>query len=557
MKAKTLFGLLLAAFSVIGFFPMMAQASAPTSDQEVWIGGIGTGVNMVQGSNVTYLETTSSTQITTTEPANWVAKYDGAGTLTLHSGTFNYSGSESPNGAISGSGNLTIQLDGEVTLNSSTAMGIYLTIGDLTISGSGTLNMSSEIYAQNGGVIIQSGTVNTGGSLGIAAFGSKGITISGGNVTSRGGFGIYTLSGPFRMTGGTLIAAARHGSAILAPSMELSSDLKERVLVSMNKDGSGAASWDMTTPLYADDYEPGKTLSYLYVEIGRSGYAMLEGQGENWTEDSAGNLTFRASGDFAKFTGIKVDGNPVDPQNYTASSGSTIITLKNEYLKTLSPGEHKISIVYVDGEAVAGFKIGAQDSGSNNNSGGSSRPAVYAQGETYGDIRVEKSGTKAAVIRREGNEIETIVHPYISAPSRKTVQTPGVYAVDLTLVDAYNDYSFVTLKKGPVDVTFYVPGVEWDTSVIVRQWIGNRYVDVPVEAGSGSIKATFDTLSVSTIVIMVGSEGIAAGTAAIPVAGMVSPKTGESFMVYMAGIIAVLSLTGIVICGKKRKTKTN
>ena len=82
-------------------------------------------------------------------------------------------------------------------------------------------------------------------------------------------------------------------------------------------------------------------------------------------------------------------------------------------------------------------------------------------------------------------------------------------------------------------------------------------MDVPVKAGSGSIKATFETLSVSTIVIMVGPEGIAAGTAATPAtaAGMVSPKTGETSLVYIAGLIAVLSLAGMVICEKKRRAE--
>ena len=108
MKAKTLGVLLLAAFSVIGFFPIMAQASAPASGQEVWIGGKDTGVNMVQGNDVTYLETAGSTEITTTEPDSWIARYDGAGTLTFHSGTFTYSGTGGPNGTISATGNLTV-----------------------------------------------------------------------------------------------------------------------------------------------------------------------------------------------------------------------------------------------------------------------------------------------------------------------------------------------------------------------------------------------------------------------------------------------------------------
>ena len=47
----------------------------------------------------------------------------------------------------------------------------------------------------------------------------------------------------------------------------------------------------------------------------------------------------------------------VEEENYTVASGSTIVTLKNEYLKTLSSGEHKITFVYTDGECSTTFKI--------------------------------------------------------------------------------------------------------------------------------------------------------------------------------------------------------
>ena len=44
-------------------------------------------------------------------------------------------------------------------------------------------------------------------------------------------------------------------------------------------------------------------------------------------------------------------------REYTAKSGSTVITLKTDYLKTLSVGTHKLTVVYTDGECLTDFEI--------------------------------------------------------------------------------------------------------------------------------------------------------------------------------------------------------
>ena len=86
-------------------------------------------------------------------------------------------------------------------------------------------------------------------------------------------------------------------------------------------------------------------------------YKIIEGANGTWTQNSDGTLTFRANGDFSKFTGVKVDGTLIDAKNYTAKSGSTVITLKTDYLKTLSVGTHKLTVVYTDGECSTNFEV--------------------------------------------------------------------------------------------------------------------------------------------------------------------------------------------------------
>lgn len=88
-------------------------------------------------------------------------------------------------------------------------------------------------------------------------------------------------------------------------------------------------------------------------------YEVIEGANGSWTQNTDGTLTVRANGDFSKFTGVKVDGIPVDAKNYTAVSGSTIVTLKPEYLQTLSAGSHTLTFIYVDGECSTEFAVKA------------------------------------------------------------------------------------------------------------------------------------------------------------------------------------------------------
>lgn len=86
-------------------------------------------------------------------------------------------------------------------------------------------------------------------------------------------------------------------------------------------------------------------------------YAIIEGAGSTHQNKDSNEITIKSNGKFDKFQGIKVDENLVDKSNYTAKSGSTIVTLKADYLNTLSIGEHKIAFVYDDGEVETEFVI--------------------------------------------------------------------------------------------------------------------------------------------------------------------------------------------------------
>ncbi len=95
-------------------------------------------------------------------------------------------------------------------------------------------------------------------------------------------------------------------------------------------------------------------------------YDILDGANSSWTQNSDGSLSIRGSGAFSKFVGVKVDGTLVDTKNYTVKEGSTIVTLKTDYLNTISVGTHTFEILWTDGSASTTFTIKADTSGDGN-----------------------------------------------------------------------------------------------------------------------------------------------------------------------------------------------
>lgn len=86
-------------------------------------------------------------------------------------------------------------------------------------------------------------------------------------------------------------------------------------------------------------------------------YKLIKGDGSTWTKESGKELSFTANGAYSKFASLEIDGKTVDAANYTAASGSTVITLKASYLETLSVGKHTISVKYPDGAANGTFTV--------------------------------------------------------------------------------------------------------------------------------------------------------------------------------------------------------
>ena len=114
------------------------------------------------------------------------------------------------------------------------------------------------------------------------------------------------------------------------------------------------------------------TFQYVKEEVNPKEYKFTEGANQIYTIDESKDATFKIDADYKLFANkVYVDNKLLDVSNYNSKSGSTIIILKDEYLKTLSIGKHTLKVAFSDGKnAVTNFEIKSKQAninGDNNN----------------------------------------------------------------------------------------------------------------------------------------------------------------------------------------------
>ena len=68
-------------------------------------------------------------------------------------------------------------------------------------------------------------------------------------------------------------------------------------------------------------------------------------------------VIIKINSELKSFTKLLVDGKEITKNNYTLASGSTIITLKAEYLDQLKSGKHKVEVITKDGKVTVEITI--------------------------------------------------------------------------------------------------------------------------------------------------------------------------------------------------------
>lgn len=137
-------------------------------------------------------------------------------------------------------------------------------------------------------------------------------------------------------------------------------------------------------------------------------YRIIDGANSSWTQNTDGTVVIRGDGEFSRFHAVKVDGKVIDPANYAAKEGSTIITLKAEYLKTLATGSHTFAIVWDNGIAGTNFTVAANTSGNNSGNNGNNNDSNHGSNNSGNNDSGNTAGTAANTAAASAQELDKV-----------------------------------------------------------------------------------------------------------------------------------------------------
>ena len=216
---------------------------------------------------------------------------------------------------------------------------------DISFFSNGSVEFAdSDVKAANG--IYANGDISiTGGKTEIGdkyIKSDKDIHI-GGTITSNG---IPSFSGIITNTGDISFSDADYSAVDRAIAKAESLDKNKYSNFEVSK----------FCPISSEISDPQKT------------YRITEGANQTIYLGGDKNITIKSDGDFDKFVSVSMDGKEISKEHYTAEAGSTIITLKSEYLNTLAIGTHKFVIHYEDGQAETTLNLKKREDSSSSSS---------------------------------------------------------------------------------------------------------------------------------------------------------------------------------------------
>lgn len=112
---------------------------------------------------------------------------------------------------------------------------------------------------------------------------------------------------------------------------------------------------------YFADVAGTKEISLSGTVIQKLPPEIIEGNNATVNNGEKKSLTFRSNAAFADFIRVELDGKTLDEKDYTKAEGSIIVTLNNDFVSTLSVGEHTLGIVSESGTATAKFTVKASE----------------------------------------------------------------------------------------------------------------------------------------------------------------------------------------------------
>ena len=178
-------------------------------------------------------------------------------------------------------------------------------------------------------------------------------SVTDGKVKTPQAFQIYYLD-----NNGNLINA--DGVSV---SMKPGNTLQNPVVYSLKSDGSmELLSADVKNGMitFTTDGSPYYVLGEKESTIATLPPEIIKGKGQSIVAGENKELSFTSNAAFSDFIRVELDGKTLDEKYYTVKEGSTVVTLKADYVATLSVVEHTIGIVSTNGAATTTFTVKAK-----------------------------------------------------------------------------------------------------------------------------------------------------------------------------------------------------
>jgi len=233
--------------------------------------------------------------------------------------------------------------DSAVTVNggavsATSGQAIFAFIGDVTVSG-GVVSAAdgAAIAVMDGGINVSGGVVSATDGIAIGSYYDN-VEVSGGFVFAYG----TAMSDVVYVDSGIFSGPTSNG-IIVAWDNTIQSPYEKGSAAALTVIPAGSAVWDIVSSQngisYARDTNTGffqidgVTVRDSYIQ-----YEVVSGSPVTWT--GSGDAAWTINAPFNTFLRLTKNGAVISPEHYSVAEGSTIITVKQSYLMTLSNGEY-------------------------------------------------------------------------------------------------------------------------------------------------------------------------------------------------------------------------
>ena len=286
-------------------------------------------------------------------------------------------------------------------------------------------------------------------------------------------------------------------------------------------------------PATGHKYENGKCTVCGAID-GSFQPVIIAGANGTWKKGSEGGLSFTSNAAFAHFQKVQVDGKDLDASSYTVEEGSTIVTLKPEYLETLSIGKHTFAIVSETGIASTEFTVTAAQTGGIGSSGGG---FSGSSGSTTETTQNPDGSTTTTVTRPDGSTTETTEKP---DGSQEVVSTDKDGTVTTTTTDPEGNKTEIVEKTDGSSQTT-VTNEDGSSSVTVSGQDGRSETQVKLpDAVTDNAEEKGEAVKLPMPAIPVASDSKTASTVTVDLPAGKSAKVEIPVENPAAGTVAIL-----------------